>query len=160
MPVRLPPSVVPLPNGYRIAAQFYYDGTGLSINSSINQWAFTELIDLHSIQTPANLQTIKALQFSLVAVNSDTADLKTGAFYVVVDGLEVFAFNFVRNVLPFTQTCLTGIIPIQSISKSKLEFVMEVPNFTAGVLIANLYVNCFDFDVAPFIAPAQAFYTT
>lgn len=156
MPVLFPPSVVPLSQGYRLAAKFYYDGTGLSINSSINQQALTEVIDLHSIQTPANLQTIKAVQFSLVSLASDTPIPNTGAFYVVVDGMEIFAFNFVRNNPDTTdQTTLAAIVPVQSISKTKLEFAVVMPNFVVGSMFALLYVNCFDFDVRPFVGRSQ-----
>ena len=168
MPALLPPSIVPIAAGYRLAAHFVYMGTGeesrtVNIMGSSFNGALEYDIDLKAIQTPANLRTIKAIQFSLVVTSSATTVLQLGTFYIVVDRLQVFAFEVVRNppgVEGFSHTSITAAIPIQSNAKTEMQFVLVLPNYVVGQEAASLYINCFDFDVAPFVAESHTVYTS
>lgn len=161
MPVIVPPTAMAIPQGYRIAAHYQFVGSEYKVLSFIgtNTSGFEHDLDLTSIQVPANLRSIRSLQFSLVASPSVVANVELGTFYIVVDNLQAFAFELVRNqtaVVGDTQTSTTAIIPIQSSTHSILRFIITGISFTTTASIADLYVNAFDFDVPPFVAQSHA----
>ena len=161
MPVIVPPSAMKIPQGYRVAAHYQFVGSEFKVLSFLgtNTNGFEHDLDLTSIQVPANLQNIRSLLFSLVVNPSVVDNVELGTFYIVVDNLQALAFEIVRNqtaVVGDTQTSTTAIIPIQSSTNSILRFIISGISFTTTVSIADLYVNCFDFDVPPFVAQSHA----
>ena len=159
MPAIVPPAASSIPQGTRVSAHFQYQ-VGEVQNVSIMGTTFNDMgvfhLDPRSIQVPASFKTIKAVQFALVQQGELATTLEpAGIFYIVVDSLQVFAFQIMGNP-DVGWTSITATIPVESTSQSLVDFMYFFPvaGF-AGQVLADLYVNCFDFAVPPFFAGSQ-----
>ena len=141
-----------------------YDGNELAIGPQVGftgQYLKYSL-DLRSLMIPATMKGLKAIQLCFVITGNTNAAvdkfIQTGVLFVVVDGIQNFGFEVVRNpgnVQGPTETTLTAVFPVQGNSSSIVDFILQLPNFVVGNVFAILYVNLFDFDVPPFIAPSH-----
>jgi hypothetical protein len=175
MPFLVPPTISKIPQGHRVTAQLSINsGDGESkrmlMGGSLVDPVFTYDISMSQVQKAAQIGPIKAVQFSCIGYpQSSTAIPLVGILYLVVDALQVFAFQFPKNpdaTIGFMPFCFNATVPVNANAQSTITFGLFVGNYPVSTPIqpdlgrlADIYINLMDYDVPPSSFNTQGIFT-